>query len=52
MIPAEVMKELAEALEGLRFGSVKLVVKAHDGKLNFRIRKKVTIVPGKRTTGG
>jgi len=50
-IPESIIAQLETELDGLNFGSANLSVIIHDGHARFEISRKVSIVPGKLTSG-
>jgi hypothetical protein len=51
MIPVEVINTVEDNLNDLKFGTVCLEIKIHDGQAKFRITKEISIVPGKKSSG-
>jgi len=51
-LPFEVLTELEQALEGLRFAKVNLEIVIHDQKPKYRIVVEKSIVPGRETSSG
>jgi hypothetical protein len=50
-IPAEIIEALETELRGLSFGTARLEVHVHDGKLRFIISREQSIIPGQPSSG-